>query len=121
MHPPEHRGAPAFGRRAAARGPGTRDRLPHGAHDQRARMSGEEPGDIGIGEQGIDGREAAAQVGHGGFGAFFLVVSAGGFGTGTTSTPCASALTPLRLVLRTRTRYFAPAVSGVGTCTTTRS
>src|SRR4029077_1114748 len=82
-------------------------------------------GDVGIREQCVHGGESAAEIGHGGGGfgegAFFLVVSAGAFGTGTTSTPCASPLTPLKFVLCTRTRYFAPAASGFSTWTTTRS
>src|SRR5437870_12493604 len=83
--------------------------------------------DVGLGEQGFHRGQAAAGIGagHGGLvesrGA--RVVSRGaGFGTGTVSTPWASAVAPFRLVApRTRTRYLPPGASGLTVCTTRRS
>src|SRR2546425_11729961 len=83
--------------------------------------------DIRLGEQGLHCGQAAAGVGagHGGLvvSRAARVVSRGaGFGTGTVSTPWASAVAPFRLVApRTRTRYFPPGASGWTVCTTRRS
>src|SRR5438874_530818 len=129
MRPGEDRGAPALGRRGAVSGARGVDRLPHRAHDETARMRGDERRDVGLREQRIDRGEAAAGVGAT-FGHGDLVVSrraepesrAAGFGVGTASTPCASAVAPLRFVApRTRTRYLAPGASGVVVWTTMRS
>src|SRR5207302_387626 len=107
------------------------DRLAHGAHHHAPRVGPEQRGYVGLGEQGFDGRQPAARIGgeggaHGGFvesrGA--RVVSRGaGLGTGTVSTPWASAATaPFRLVAsRTRIRYFLPGSSGCAVWTTIRS
>src|SRR5207253_1564547 len=88
----------------------------------------EQRGDVALGKQGLDGRQPAARVAHGGLmesrGARVVSRGAGaGFGTGTVSTPWASAATaPLRLVAsRTRIRYFLPGSSGCAAWTTSRS
>src|SRR5437588_659134 len=123
LHPGPDRRAPAFGRRAAAVGAGGFDGLPHRAHHETARPGGGERRDLGLGQQRIYGGEAAARVGHGGLGRALVVsVVGGGLGTGTTSTPCASAATPLKFVApRTRTRHLAPGARGRTVWTTSRS
>src|SRR5206468_2557401 len=123
-----HGGAPSFQRYRSPVGAGGVDRLPHGAQHQAAGVRREQRGDVALGKQGLDGRQPAARVAHGGLmesrGARVVSRGAGaGFGTGTVSTPWASAATaPLRLVAsRTRIRYFLPGSSGCAAWTTSRS
>src|SRR5207249_11110436 len=99
---------------------------------QAAGVRGEQRGHVGLGEQGFDRRQSAAWISgggaHGGFvesrGARVVSRAGGeGFGTGTVSTPWASAATaPFRLVAScTRIRYFLPGSSGCAAWTTSRS
>src|SRR5438093_1104478 len=121
----EHRPAPPLRRRRPAVGARDVDRLPHGAQHETAGVSREQRRHVGLGEQRLYGGQPAARVGHGDFevsrGAR-VVSRAAGFGTGTVSTPCASAAAPFRLVAPwKRIRYFEPGVSGRAACRTTRS
>src|SRR5438094_306305 len=111
-------GRPAVGARDV-------DRLAHGAQHETAGVSREQRRHVGLGEQRLYGGQPAARVGHGDFevsrGAR-VVSRAAGFGTGTVSTPWASAAAPFRLVAPwKRIRYFEPGVSGRAACRTTRS
>src|SRR5438132_359921 len=97
-----------------------------GAHHQAPRMGGDERRDVGLGEHGVHrGQPAPGVAGVAGVGHGFLalVVSRGaGFGTGISTTPRPSVVTPLKLIApRTRTRYLAPGVSSCTVLTTSRS
>src|SRR5437867_8358326 len=120
-HAGEHGGAPALGGRGATGGARSFDRLPYRAHHDAAGVRRDERRDVGFGEQGLDRGKPATRIGHGGLRAPAapLLVSRA---TGTTSTPCASAATPLKFVApRIRTKYLPPGASGRAVCTTSRS
>src|SRR2546430_66578 len=126
--PPPRATSPSPSRAQAPGAAGGVDRLPHGAQHQAAGVRREQRGDVAFGKQGLGGRQPAARVAHGGLmesrGARVVSRGAGaGFGTGTVSTPWASAATaPFRLVAsRTRIRYFLPGSSGCAAWTTSRS
>src|SRR5437773_6754007 len=121
VHTGEHGGAPALGGRGATGGARSFDRLPYRAHHDAAGVRRDERRDVGFGEQGLDRGKPATRIGHGGLRAPAapLLVSRA---TGTTSTPCASAATPLKFVApRIRTKYLPPGASGRAVCTTSRS
>src|SRR3989454_5283900 len=121
VHAGEHGGAPALGGRGATGGARSFDRLPYRAHRDAGGVRRAERGEVGFGEQGLDRGKPATRIGHGGLRAPAapLLVSRA---TGTTSTPCASAATPLKFVApRIRTKYLPPGASGRAVCTTSRS
>src|SRR5437867_11850657 len=120
-HTGEPGGAPALGGGGATGGARSVDRLPYRAHHETAGVRRDERRDVGVGEQGLDRGKPATRIGHGGLRAPAapLLVSRA---TGTTSTPCASAATPLKFVApRIRTKYLPPGASCRAVCTTSRS